>query len=245
MSDNNDDQLDIPKEAAWKRWGTSIIQGAISSAPLPFISGIAGNIFAELAEERIHHRQEQLLKDIVAGLEALRQEYEDLSMDLTVEKLATNDVFVTTLLQAVDAAERVYQQEKLEALRNIVLHTALSSATSSEWEYELRQPFLTLIKDLTPCEMQLLMFLHDPKGQGVPNFYKVSHRDIPSLTEIVLERIPCLNSVGHYSFFLNDLVSRGLAVEQQRRDETRPIPRTTSAGDEFIWFIQSPLSEQQ
>jgi hypothetical protein len=45
--------------------------------------------------------------------------------DLTPERLATNEAFVTVTMQASQGAIRNHQQAKLEALRNAVLNSAL------------------------------------------------------------------------------------------------------------------------
>jgi hypothetical protein len=76
---------------------------------------------------------------------------------LTPERLAQDDVFVTVVMQTSQIALRNHQVEKLEALRNAVLNSVLSTIEEDE-----KFVFLRLIDQLTPLHLRTLKFLDDP-----------------------------------------------------------------------------------
>ncbi|HET7057475.1 MAG TPA: hypothetical protein VFI05_02010, partial [Nitrospiraceae bacterium] len=77
---------------------------------------------------------------------------------LTTEKLAANETFVTVAMQASQMAIRNHQKEKLRALRNAVLNSALPNPPQEDEQ----MIFLRLVDQLTPWHLRVLRLFNDP-----------------------------------------------------------------------------------
>ena len=90
-----------------------------------------------------------------AWFEELRAQMNELSRKvdgLTIQALAHNEQFVSATLQAIPAVLRTNQQEKREALRNVVLNVAAGNAP----EQDLQSIFLNLVDEFTATHLQAL-----------------------------------------------------------------------------------------
>lgn len=77
-----------------------------------------------------------------------------------IENLSDNEIFITTVMHATQVAIRNHQREKLEALRNAVI----SSALGVHVDQDMQQMFLEFIDGLTPSPLRVLSFLDDPRA---------------------------------------------------------------------------------
>ena len=89
-------------------------------AGLPVVGGPALEVFNQLIAPPIQRRRDEWLKGVMERLSALEQDN-----CLKIDDLASNDVFVSTITQATTIALRNHRKEKLDALRNAVLNTAI------------------------------------------------------------------------------------------------------------------------
>lgn len=135
------------------------------------------------------------------------KELEETEEKFSVESLSQNEVFITTVMYATQVAIRSHQEEKLEALRNAVLNTALSNAP----EEDIQMMFLNFIDALTPWHLRLLKFLDDPK-----DFFKKKNISIPKLvaggvSNLVEGAFPELKSNREfYDLLAKELFAKGL-----------------------------------
>lgn len=153
---------------------------------------------------------------------------------LAPEKLAQNEAFVTTLLHAVQAATRSHQKEKLNALRNAVLNSALPSAPDED----MQLIFINLLDSMTASHLKLLLFLDDPKS------YFPDEQERAGPTYPYLERaFPGMDGT-FYRVILNDLKAKDLANIGLGTREDNPLRRrTTGLGYHFVQFIKSPIED--
>ncbi len=79
---------------------------------------------------------------------------------INVNDLVENEAFVSTTVQASYAAIRAHQAEKLAALRNAVLNSALPTAPNDS----LQQIFIKWVDELTVEHLRFLELFRDPKG---------------------------------------------------------------------------------
>lgn len=110
-------------------------------------------------------RMRAWLDDLAAAVSDLQDAHgEALSMD----DLADNDVFTDAVVNATRAAQATHQEEKLQALRNGVLHSIGPEAPSVDEQAR----FFRLVEDFTPAHLRLLSFLNDPgdvfDASGIP-----------------------------------------------------------------------------
>jgi hypothetical protein len=67
-------------------------------------------------------------------------------------------VFVDAVVNATRAAQATHQSEKLDALRNGVLHSLDEDAPTLDEQAR----FFRLVEQLTPAHLRMLRFLNDP-----------------------------------------------------------------------------------
>ena len=85
------------------------------------LGGVTG-LLAALLRPPIEKRREEWMWDVASKLIQLDNKVEGFSR----EALAKNEVFISTFQQAATAAQRTHVAEKRAALRNAVLHAALT-----------------------------------------------------------------------------------------------------------------------
>src|SRR5436309_15760455 len=98
-----------------------VVKAGLSA--IPVLGGPAAEIFAHIIVPPLTKRRDEWLQSIAEGLTALERRVDKFSFD----SLATNDAFVTMLMEASQIAIRNHAKVKREALRNAVLNAALES----------------------------------------------------------------------------------------------------------------------
>lgn len=205
---------------------------------VPVAGGPLQVVFENLFASPIEKRKEAWLQQL-AGIV---KEVEDRVAELTPEKLAENEAFVTVAMQASQIALRNHQQAKLEALCNAVLNAALPNPPQEDEQ----MIFLRLIDQLTPWHLRVLSLLDNPvrwmERNGVAN---------PGWgmggTSTVLEHcLPDLRGQRDtYDQVVRELQSEGLLGQGQFLHMTMTgggmvESRTTDRGKRFIRFITAP-----
>jgi hypothetical protein len=173
--------------------------------------------------------------------EAISQKLADRKLD--PEALAQNEAFMTTVFHATQIAVRNHQEEKLEALRNAVLNSALPDPPDES----LQLIFLSFIDVFTPWHMQVLRFFHNPsswmkeRGIPIPTWTTGSLRNLFSIAFKDIERPSGLDD-----FTFQDLENRGLfeGLGGMASMQTVLRSRTTDLGKAFLKFITSPPEEE-
>jgi hypothetical protein len=120
---------------------------------IPGVGGAVADFFNAIINPPLEKRRQKWMEDIAEGLRALEAE-----QNINLEELSSNETFVTTLMQASQAAIRNHQQEKLEALRNVVLNSALPDAPDES----LQQMFLNFVDVFTTWHIRLLKLFDNP-----------------------------------------------------------------------------------
>ena len=145
----------------------ALVKAAVSMVP------IAGGPLAELVglvlQPAIGRRRDVWLGNLETAIEELQQRPDAPS----IEELSNNEVFVSVVLNATQAALRTHQAEKLEALRAAVMNSALPMAPDEHTQLM----FIRFVEELTPLHLRMLSYLRDPAGWyerhniGKPNIY--------------------------------------------------------------------------
>jgi hypothetical protein len=160
---------------------------------------------------------------------------------LQPKNLVKNPNFITILIQATQIATRNHQEEKLEALRNAVLNSALETSI----EEDMQLMFLNLIDSFTVYHMKILLLIHNP-NKYLKNINKKPLDNHSTLIELIEYAFPELD--GQEVFFKaiwNDLYNRNLfetsstnmfSIYTNWRD-----PKTSELGNKFVLFMKSPL----
>lgn len=211
-----------------------------SISQIPIAGAPAAEIFALVVTPPYERRRDDWIESIGEGLKKLAEKVEG----FRIEELSQNEVFITTVTHASQAAIRNHQKEKLEALRNAVLNAALPNAP----EEDLQLMFLNYVDSFTPWHLVVLKFFDNPREWGekheirYPSYMSGSPSTILELTFKELQ-----GKQETYDLFVKDLFSRGLlstdSLHISMTEAGMFAQRTTTLGQQFLSFITSPLED--
>ena len=129
--------------------GHTLAKAGLSA--IPIVGGPIAELISLVWEPALSKRRDAWLKEIADNLESLTEKIDEFK----IENLADNETFITTTIQASQAAIRNHQKEKLEALRNAVLNSALGI----DLDDDLQLFFLSLIDNITVSHIQALKII--------------------------------------------------------------------------------------
>ncbi|MBY0242007.1 MAG: hypothetical protein K2X55_22115 [Burkholderiaceae bacterium] len=193
------------------------------------------NLFASPLEQRKQAWLEQLSEVLT--------EVERRVENLTPEKLALNEVFVTVVMQASQVALRNHQQEKREALKNAVLNAALPNPPHEDEQLT----FLRLIDQLAPWHLRVLAVLDNPELWMQRNHIQNPGWSMGGVSNVLEHCVPELRGQREiYEQIVRDLQSDSLMGQGQFLNITMTAggmmeSRTTGRGKRFINFISAPV----
>lgn len=217
---------DIPQEPKKSAADVAytVVKAAVSAVPVA--GGSAAELLGLIFGPPLERRREQWLEQLAHAI----KEVNDKVADLTPEKLAEDEVFITTALHATEIAVRTHQQEKIEALQNAVVNAALQSAPDETMQHI----FLNYVDSLTPSHIQMLASIN--RRERV-HPYELS--DIVILPSEVKKQLGAV-----FCQIMSDLEQRGLIIkgEALRAAPHRIVsiedqPDTTALGKLFLEFI--------
>ncbi len=207
---------------------------------IPVVGGPAAEIFAAIIVPPLTKRRDVWIESLATALKELEAKVEGFK----TEGLANNALFITVVTHATQAAIRNHQKEKLDALRNAIINSALGIKIDEDTQ----QMFLEDIDSLTPSYLKVLSLLDDPRAYGKKNNVKFGNYMGGSVTTILEEAIPELRDKGtFYDQLITDLFNRGLintdknGMNSMMTDSGMFSRRTTDTGQTFLKFITSPI----
>jgi len=227
------------RDTAPRATAKDVVHTAVKAAlaSIPDYGGAASEIFSMIITPPLSKRKDEWIESIVEGLKNLEKTVEGFS----VENLKDDESFITTVAHASQIAVLNHKKEKLEALRNAVLNTALQNAPDDD----LQVIFLGYIDTFTEWHLRILKFLDDPQdwfhdnGKGVPNIHT-------GATSTVLEAAfeDLRGKKDFYGLLVKDLNAKGLLTVDSLHTMMSAggvmAQRTTAYGQEFIEFISDP-----
>lgn len=231
-------KLDIAKkpERDIKDAAHTIVKAGLGSIP---VVGVApAEIFSIVIEPPLSKRRVEWIEAIAHRFIELEEKVEDFK----IEELAKNDILITTVMHASQIAIRNHQKEKLEALRNAILNSALPNPP----EEDLQLMFLNFVDLFTTWHFRILMFLNEPIAWAEKHGVRFPHTLEDYLGETLEIAFPELKGKkDFYTLIENDLDIRELiSMGNPRRPIAKVyLPRsfTTDIGKQFIKFITSPI----
>lgn len=186
----------------------AVVKAGISAVPI--VGGAAAELLGLALAPPLEKRRAEWFESVAERLKKVEVKFETLGDD---------PAFVTTVLQATQIATRTHQQEKLRALQNAVVNTALHKLADDN----LRSLFLAFVDEFTPAHVRMLAFFKNP----------TSARQFTGNRQIDDQ-------------IVNALVQRGL-IEDTRPFAARGRPtddpltnyqwNVTWLGDQFLRFI--------
>ncbi len=209
-----------------------------------FISEFPGGstvleIFNAWIQPPFARRQQAWLESLAMRLLRLEQ----LQAGFTAQTAFEDPVFFSRFVQATRVAMGTHHAEKLAALRNALLNTALGTAP----EEDIQALFLTFVEALTPSHLQALAYFTTPREHRVPIVQLRRNRD-------AAPPAPYIPELSSHPEFANqvaqDLQARGLLQMTHvgvPTGEANMVYATalTPFGQQFLDFITSPLAEDR
>ena len=210
---------------------------AIVSA-VPVAGGPLQVLFENVFSAPIEKRRQIWLEQLAEVVNELQRKVEG----LTPEKLAANEAFVTVAMQASQIAIRNHQQEKLEALRNAVLNSALPNPPEEDEQII----FLRLIDQLTPWHLRVLSLLSGPEQWMARNNVQNPGWSAGGVSTVIEHCFPDLRGKRDiYDQIVRDLQAEGLVGQGQFLHVTMTgrgmlESRLPDRGKRFLKFISAP-----
>ena len=141
---SNSDGMKVPDTSRFE----AFLAGAKAAASfIPLAGGSVAEALGYAGQRYVEKQNKTFLEAVLRGFE-----------DLKLEVAGLPDSFYSTFLHAAEIARRTHQQEKREALRNIVLNAAMPVAPDED----LQHIFVNMVADLTPLHLRLLDFILYP-----------------------------------------------------------------------------------
>jgi hypothetical protein len=186
----------------------------------------------------LEKRRDEWVESIAKRLVQLERDVSDLGL----ADLSKNDAFVSSVLQASRIAMRTHQEEKLEALRNAVLNSAIPGAPDDD----LQLMFLNFVDTFTPWHLRVLAFLNDPKCWLDRNEVRYQHFSMGGISTVLDLAFPALASRSDFCDQLaKDLYVRGLLNTEELHmimtADGMLSSRTTKLGKAFLKFTSEPV----
>lgn len=204
-------------------------------ASVPVVGAAASELFTVILAPPLEKRRVEWMNDVAERLKELDERGE-----LKLEDLQDNETFITTVMQASQAAIRNHQSEKREALRNAVLNSALPHAP----EELLQQHFINQVDTFTVWHIRLLDLLQNPvvwfetKGMKPPKFPSSLEQLLEAAWPELKDQYDLLNVI------VEELKTKGLYSGGELRTlmsgRGTYDKKTTEIGDSFLEFIKAP-----
>lgn len=219
----------------------AIVRAAISL--IPYFGSPAVELLSGFYKSPIDRRREQWIEQVTADLRIL-----DECRQINLNDLENDEVFTTTLIQASEVAVRNHQQEKIQALRNVVMNAAVGIDINED----LKLTFIRYINELTPTHFKLLAFFRENEVE----FARAESYDV------LLQAFNTTNSIiniqpDEFKLLCTDLISRVLLRissriedftdidensyltinDDDKKAEIKPRLRVTDIGKKLLDFL--------
>jgi len=218
------------------------VRAGLSTAP--FLGGPLAEFFSMVIAPPLEKRRDAWLIEIFTRLKMLEAKIDGFK----IENLAQNKIFISTLLYATQAAMRTHQKEKLQALRNAVINSAILPSVDEN----LQLMFLNLVDRYTPAHLVILQLLDNQTQYGKQYGFGTSKEDQwETIAQLIEKSIPDLSEERPILMqILKDLSSDGLLTPDFEKRIHRPIDRasfstTTKLGKIFLNFITMESSADE
>ena len=210
-------------------------------SPLPF----APSIFEALLKSPMEQRRLVWEKKITEAVNTLTKQN-----NLSIEALSSDERFVSVALHSTAIAIKNHQQEKITALANAVVNSAIVDREDSDEFLDLL--FIRYIDELTPFHFRLLAFFVSlgKEFTGINSY--------PLLFDLVNKQLTISANRDEFILIVNDLAGKGLIrisrdVEDfedlykanslllESTDDSLPRMVVTDIGIKFTEFISKAV----
>jgi hypothetical protein len=231
----DDEPIGPPPSDTGKEVAAGLARAGVSLIPL------AGSPLAELVDlflqPMIHRRRDRWLGHLASAVDELRANAVD------ARTLVDNDLVTTVIVNATAAAARTHEEEKLRALRNAVVNSALALGPDEHTQ----MMFVRIVDEFTALHLQLLAYLRDPAGWFAAHGIARVDSHMGSRSQLLEVAFAELRGrADFYRQLLNELGARGLCqpsmLSGMVSGHAMWDPATTPLGNAFLDFISRPTA---
>lgn len=205
-------------------------------AAIPSLGGTLVEAFNGIIEPPMARRKKEWMIQVT---EAVNELFE--KGIVTEEELANNEKFFTTLVHASNVALKNHQKEKIEALRNATINSALPGSPDDSTQ----QMFLNLIDTITSWHIAILKLFQDPTQWAIENNHQFPNISVGGMSCLLESAFPQIaKRRDFYDLVWGELYRAGLVSTQGLHTTMSGSglysKRTTNIGNEFVKFISDP-----
>lgn len=150
---------DIQKDLKNSKGDYALSAGKAIMGSVPIVGAAATELLSLVISEPISERRDKWMIKLYEELKVLEQVVEGFK----IENLKNNEQFVTIVLNATQLAIRNHSEEKLLALKNACINTALEVNTDEDKQLI----FLKYVEELIPLDIKLLYHFMNPKERCI------------------------------------------------------------------------------
>lgn len=229
------DEIEVDLKNTSGDYVHSTVNAAISS--IPALGSVASEIFNMVIVAPLEKRKEKWMLKIAESLEELQNKVDGFD----VNKLCNNELFVSVLNRASQLALSNHQEEKIFALKNAVMNTALNISIDENEE----MMFLNLIDVMTPWHLKIIFYFDNPKERFEEISIKPTEYMMGSPVLPLQEFYPELKSRNDFiNLIVNDLYNRGIFsiddLNCTMSSSGMYVSRLTEFGRRFLNYIKEP-----
>jgi hypothetical protein len=207
----------------------------INISAISYTGDPAKEFYSAIIAKPFNERSGKWIESIAESLKRLE--------GCNIEELYYNETFITIVMHASQSAIRNHQEEKLDALRNAVLNSALPNPP----EEDLQLIFINLIDSFVPWHLKALYFLNNPKKYNISSMGIAKAKlSIKRDFNILMAPFPELINRGSFCrLLIRNLLSLNLIysdaddLDYGTKNKNEFI--VTGMGCKFLKFITSPL----
>lgn len=215
--------------------GYAVVKAGISS--LPILGAFASELLGLIVTPPLEKRKLEWMELVGEGLRELEQK-----MNIILEELPNSDKFIDAAMDATQISLRTSQKEKLDALRNALLNSALPHSA----EDSIQKMFFSFIDIFTVFHLKILELFDNPGIWLKKHDVNIGDINAGALSHIVEKAFPELDRRrSFYDQIWKDLNLRGLVSTESLHGMMTGggliAKRTTKLGEAFLKFISNPL----
>jgi len=196
-----EERLDPPK-ATTGDTAYLLVKAALS--PIPG----ATELFERFITPPLQKRTQKWMEEVAEALRNIEKEH-----GVMLDTLQNDERFITIMVQATNVAIRNHKREKLSALKNVIMNSALGSDIAEDFELI----FVRFVDELTPAHLYLLKFFVDNEDSLKPlkSYPEIYQLFVPEATKAI--------SQDEFKMLIGDLGTRGLIWVSQDIDDFEDI----------------------
>jgi hypothetical protein len=219
-----------PPQATVADAGTAAARALVQLVPI--VGGSAVELLNQAVAPPLERRRDEWMRAVAEGLEAA---------EVRIADLGTRAELLDLFLQASTAAMRTSSEEKLEALRNAVVNSAIKA----EPDQDERTIFVQLVDRFTPSHLLILGAFNDPLRWARDHAVNYQPAMSSGLDHFLEAAFPELRGRrDFYDVVWSDLYQAGLVntdgLHAMMSLSGWEPSRTSDVGKGFLRFIAAP-----